>query len=151
MAMTVTVCCPKCGKRFRVGPKLHGQRIRCSLCLEVFLAPVTDEPPTRQKVANSLEAAKQVLAADEEVLYGIFGMIGVSGLFPPRTFLNEFLMRGSDPCDQDGRMSDWQPFTVSPEEYHELKSWWVAHHAGAVEDRFGVECWDHWVQEVLDR
>jgi hypothetical protein len=129
---------------------MGGQRIRCPLCLELFLASDTDEAPTRQNVASSLEAAKQVLAADEEVLYGIFGMIGVSGSFPPRTFLNEFLMRDSDPCDQDGRMSDWQPFAMSPEEYGELKVWWMAGHPGAVEDSLGVENWDDWVQEVLN-
>ena len=116
----------------------------------MFLAPEKDEPPTSQKVAISIEAAKQVLAADEAVLYGIFGIIGVSGFFPPRTFLNEFLMRGSDPCDQDGRMSDWQPFAVSPEEYGELKAWWAANHAGAAENNMGVDCWDDWVQEVLN-
>ena len=71
----------------------------------------------------ALEAAKRVLTANEEVLYGIFGLIGSSGFFPPRAFLNEFLMRGHDPCDQDGRMDAWQPFAVLPAEYHELVGW----------------------------
>src|SRR5262245_16266178 len=57
-----------------------------------------------------LDVAKQVLTADEQVLYGIFGHIGTSGYFPPYEFLNEFLMVGCDPCDQDGRMANWQPF-----------------------------------------
>jgi hypothetical protein len=105
----------------------------------------------RRDVANSLETAKQVLVADEKVLYGIFGVIGSSGFFPPRAFLNEFLMKGHDPCDQDGRMSAWQPFTVSPEEYRELKAWWVAGSTGAVEDGLGVDCWDDWVPEILNR
>lgn len=149
--MPVTACCPRCGQRYRLNPKLRGRHMRCPLCLEEFLAPEMDEPPTRQNVASSLEAAKQVLAANEAVLYGIFGVIGSSGFFPPCAFLNEFLIRGSDPCDQDGRMSDWQPFAVSPEEYRELKAWWVAYHAGAVEDCLGVDCWDDWVQVVLDQ
>jgi hypothetical protein len=102
-------------------------------------------------VPSSLETAKQVLAANEKVLYGIFGVIGSSNFFPPQAFLNEFLMRGHDPCDQDGRMSAWQPFTVSPEEYHELKAWWVAGHAGATEASLGADGWDEWIQEILDR
>ena len=100
---------------------------------------------------GTLVPAKRVLSANEAVLYGIFGVIGSSGVFPPRAFLNEFLARGSDPCDQDGRMDGWEPFAVSPEEYPELVAWWVAGHPGAVEDGLGVACWDDWVQEVLDR
>ena len=91
---------------------------------------------------TSLESAKQVLAANEAVLYGIFGVIGSSGYFPPRDFLNDFLMQGNDPCDQDGRMCAWEPFAVSPEEYREIKTWWMADHAGAVEDSLGADCWD---------
>ena len=98
---------------------------------------------------SSIEAAKQVLAADEAVLYGIFGPIGSSGYFPPRPFLNEFLMRGSDPCDQDGRMPRWHPFTLSPDEYLAVKTWWQVGHPGAVEADLGTGCWDDWVQEIL--
>src|ERR1700687_1673171 len=58
-----------------------------------------------QDVRSCLDIAKQVLAANEAVLYGIFGVIGSSGYFPPRDFLNDFLRQGTDPCDQDGRMS----------------------------------------------
>jgi hypothetical protein len=105
----------------------------------------------RQDVRDPLYAAKQVLMIDEKVLYGIFGFIGSSGYFPPREFLNEFLMGGSDPCDQDGRMSHWRPFAVSAEEYRDLKEWWAARYADAVEDSLGVENWDDWVQEILDR
>ena len=100
---------------------------------------------------STLDTAKQVLAANEAVLYGIFGVIGSSGYFPPRALLNEFLMRGNDPCDQDGRMDAWQPFALSPEEYREVKAWWVAGHADAVEDSLGVDSWDDWVQEILGR
>lgn len=99
----------------------------------------------------ALAKAKRVLAANEAVRFGIFGFIGSSGFFPPRTFLNEFLMQGHDPCDQDRRMWEWHPFAVSPEEYRELKAWWVADHAGAVEDHLGTECWDDWLQEILNR
>jgi hypothetical protein len=102
-------------------------------------------------VPSSLESAKQVLEANEKVLYGIFGVIGSSGYFPPRDFLNDFLMQGNDPCDQDGRMSAWQPFAVSPEEYCQIKAWWMAGHTGAVEHALGADCWDDWVQEILNR
>jgi hypothetical protein len=102
-------------------------------------------------VPTSLDTAKQVLMADEAVMYGIFGVIGSSGYFPPRNFLNIFLLQGHDPCDQDGRMSNWQPFAVSPEKYRDLKAWWVADHAGAVEDDLGADCRDDWVQEMLNR
>jgi hypothetical protein len=102
-------------------------------------------------VQSSLDAAKQVLMADASVLYGIFGVIGSSGVFPPRKFLNEFLMQGHDPCDQDRRLAGWRPFDVSAEEYRELKEWWLAGHAGAVEDDLAVDGWDDWVQEILNR
>src|ERR1035437_3982398 len=77
---------------------------------------------------NFVDAAKRVLADDEAVLFGIFGVIGTSGYFPPSAFLNEFFMHGNDPCDQDGRMKEWTPFTLSPEEYREVFSWWVLSH-----------------------
>jgi hypothetical protein len=102
-------------------------------------------------VRTPLDAAKQVLADNEAVLYGIFGQVGSCGYFPPRLFLNEFLMRGHDPCDQDGRMPAWQPFAVAPDEYYDLKEWWAARHDGAVEDGLGVDSWDAWVQEILSR
>lgn len=105
----------------------------------------------RKDVSNSVESAKQVLAANEAVLYGIFGVIGSSGYFPPRDFLNDFLLKGNDPCDQDGRMSAWQPFAVSPEDYRLIKAWWMANHAGAVEDALSADCWADWVQEILNR
>ena len=100
---------------------------------------------------NVLESAKQLLAANETVQYGIFGVIGSSGVFPPQEFLNEFLAQGNDPCDQDGRMSRWKPFNLSPEEYNQLLEWWLEDHPNAVKDRLGAECWDDWVQEVVDR
>lgn len=103
-----------------------------------------------RNVASSLDTAKQVLAANEAVLYGIFGVVGASGYFPPLRFLNEFLVRGQDPCDQDGRMPAWQPLTLGPEEYGDLQAWWVAGHPGATEDNLGVDSWDEWVQEIID-
>jgi hypothetical protein len=63
--------------------------------------------------------------------------------------LNEFFAGGNDPCDQDSRMCEWKPFTVSQQEYLEIKDWWVAAHPGVVEDDLGAESWDAWVREVL--
>lgn len=106
---------------------------------------------TGANVASPLESAKKVLTANEVVQFGIFGTIACSGFFPPREFLNEFLAIGSDPCDQDGRMFEWQPFAVSPEEYHALLAWWEADHPGDAEDRLDADCWDNWVQAVFNR
>jgi hypothetical protein len=101
-------------------------------------------------MAQAVETAKRVLEADEAVLYGIFGVIGGSGYFPPRDFLNEFLMVGNDPCDQDGRMSRWQPFALSPEDYEVVKAWWVAGHPDAVVSDLNVDNWDDWIQAILN-
>lgn len=101
-------------------------------------------------MAGAVATAKRVLAADESVLYGIFGVIGRTGYFPPRQFLNEFLMIGNDPCDQDGRMDRWQPFTLSQDEYDQVKWWWAAGHHGAVASDLGVGCWTDWVQVILN-
>ena len=102
-------------------------------------------------MSNSLAVAKRILSDNSEVLYGIFGIIEVSGYFPPLAFLNEFLMKGSDPCDQDQRMDDWKPFEISEGEYADIKRWWIAMNPGAVEDALGEDCWEDWVQEILDR
>jgi len=99
---------------------------------------------------RNVDAARRVLAANEVVLYGIFGVIGASGYFPPREFLNEFFMAGSDPCDQDGRMDRWRPFTLSPAEYDEVRAWWATGHSGAMTSKLGVESWGDWVQVVLN-
>jgi hypothetical protein len=101
-------------------------------------------------MAGAVDAAKRVLTADEAVLYGIFGVIGGSGYFPPRQFLNEFLMAGCDPCDQDGRMGGWQPFTLSPGKYDDVKAWWMSGHLGAITSELGVESWNDWVQVILN-
>ena len=57
---------------------------------------------------NDIAKSKNILTENTNVLYGIFGIISTSGYFPSFYFLNEFLMQGSDPCDQDGRMEEWK-------------------------------------------
>ncbi|WP_082568754.1 hypothetical protein [Rhizobacter sp. Root1221] len=101
-------------------------------------------------MSKTVLAAKEVLAANEEVRYGIFGVVGGSKVFPPRTFLNEFFAGGNDPCDQDGRMGSWRPFSVTEHDYLEIKAWWVANHPGVAEDDLGVSEWDDWVQALLN-
>ncbi|APW41189.1 hypothetical protein [Rhodoferax saidenbachensis] len=95
-------------------------------------------------------SAMEVLTANEAVRFGIFGVVGASKVFPPHGFLNEFFAAGNDPCDQDNLMGAWRPFSVSHQEYLEIKDWWVAAHPGVVEDDLGAANWDDWVQEVLN-
>ncbi|URG53896.1 hypothetical protein IG605_006225 [Pectobacterium quasiaquaticum] len=99
---------------------------------------------------NNINNAKRILDENTKVLYGIFGVISSSGYFPPLPFLNEFFLVGSDPCDQDGRMGCWRPFTLILSEYEVVKEWWFASHPGTVESRLGCECWGDWVQELLE-
>lgn len=101
-------------------------------------------------MSHSVETAKKVLTANRAVLYGIFGIIESSGYFPPIKFLNQFLAQGSDPCDQDGRMRKWPPFTLSAQDYVEVKAWWLTHHPDAREDDLGTDSWDDWIQIMLD-
>lgn len=103
----------------------------------------------RSVMPGAVDSAKHILAVDEKVQYGIFGLIGGSGYFPPKEFLNEFLMVGCDPCDQDGRMSSWEPFALSHEEYDEVKAWWASAHPGTVASNLGVGCWQDWACVII--
>ncbi|MGR4048935.1 hypothetical protein [Kosakonia cowanii] len=94
--------------------------------------------------------AIHILNANIHVPYGIFSIIDGSGYFPPLAFLNEFFLRGSDPCDQDCRMGTWRPFALSSEEYAVVKEWWFASNKNAAVADLGCACWDEWVQEILD-
>ena len=93
--------------------------------------------------------AKRVLSENTKVPYEIFGIIDTSGYFPPRLFLNEFLIGGSDPCDQDERMENWTPFALSEEEYSIILSWWQTKYPGTVEDRLNANSWSDWVPKIL--
>lgn len=101
-------------------------------------------------MTESVDIAKYVLLENIKVKYGIFGFIKGSGYFPPLLFLNQFLMGGSDPCDQDGRMESWQPFSLSNEDYMKIKEWWVGVDPNAKEDALGTDCWEDWIQEILE-
>jgi hypothetical protein len=99
---------------------------------------------------NQSAEAIRILTANIHVPYGIFSIIDGSGYFPPLAFLNAFLLQGSDPCDQDCRMGTWRPFALTSEEYATVKKWWLETNENAVVTDFGCECWDDWVQEILD-
>lgn len=95
--------------------------------------------------------AIEILKENSKVLYGIFGEVESSNYFPPRVFLNEFLMQGNDPCDQDGRMDNWQPFEVSDDEYISVLNWWIENKSSnaKVED-LGVNNWNDWAVELIE-
>jgi len=101
-------------------------------------------------MTGNIENAKTVLLENARVLYGIFGVVASSNYFPPRDLLNEFLMGGSDPCDQDERMAPWQPFALSPEEFAAVQQWWCELHPDAVTDALGATYWSEWTRELLD-
>jgi len=101
-------------------------------------------------VQDQVALAKKVLSENTKVLYGIFGIIETSGYFPPRDFLNEFFLGGSDPCDQDGRMDSWIPFELSAEEYNLIQLWWQSKYPGTVVNKLNSESWNDWVQEILE-
>lgn len=95
--------------------------------------------------ANPADTAKKVLTTS---LY--FRGIASSDYFPPRLFLNEFLMKGCHDWDQDRITEDWTPFVLSPDEYDEVKTWWLAKNPRSVESDFGAGGWDHWIQVILN-
>ena len=101
-------------------------------------------------VQDHVALAKRVLSENTKVLYGIFGIIEESGYFPSRPFLNEFLVGGNDPCDQDGRMESWNPFELSETEYSVVLSWWQLKYPNAVVDNLNSDSWNDWLQEILE-
>jgi hypothetical protein len=99
---------------------------------------------------TTVELVKQILTANTKVLHGLFGIIEASGYFPPRLFLNEFLMHGSDPRDQDARMDSWTPFALSADDYSVVKIWWLQDHPDAIEDTLDENCWTDWMVKILE-
>jgi hypothetical protein len=100
---------------------------------------------------DAVQFAKQILAANEEVLFGIFGQIGRSRYFPPQEYLNEFFKQGSDPCDQDSRMGQWRPFVLSMTEFEDVFSWWAERHPGTVVTDLDTSSWHNWIQVILQQ
>ncbi len=99
---------------------------------------------------NFVEKTKGILNENTTVLYGIFGIISDSGFFPTRKLLNEFLLKGNAPCDQDERMDHWKPFELKTKEYSEIKKWWIGLYPNAVESDLEQKSWEDWVQIIID-
>ncbi|WP_324766870.1 hypothetical protein [Pokkaliibacter plantistimulans] len=93
--------------------------------------------------------AIKVLTDDVTVIHGIFVAIKRSGFFPPAPFLNEFLEKGTDSCDQDGIMDRWTPFILSSEEYQTVLLWWLTQYPGTVVAGFGAVNWNEWVGVIV--
>lgn len=102
-------------------------------------------------MSSAVNEAKRVLAENSRILFGFFGVVENSEVFPPRDFLNEFLLVGYDPCDQDQRMGTWSPFRLTNEEYVQIKEWWLQFHPGAREDSLGESSWHNWATALLER
>jgi hypothetical protein len=105
---------------------------------------------SEKNMKNSIENAKAILLENKKVKFGIFGIIESSGYFPPRIFLNQFLLEGNDPCDQDGRMDKWIPFELNIEEFEIIKDWWIDLHPNTIVDNLNQNNWDDWIQKILD-
>ena len=98
---------------------------------------------------TTTKLAKSILEDNQNVLYGIFGVVVSSSWFQPANFLNELLQGGGDPCDQDGRMPTWSPFSLTAREYEEVKQWWLELHPQSQVSDLGVEDWSEWSFEII--
>ena len=105
---------------------------------------------SKDNIMDNAENAIKIINENTHVIYGIFGIIDSSGYFPPLDFINEFFSGGSDPCDQDFRMGSWRPFKIDKFEYEKVKLWWIDNHKGCLESTLGCECWDDWIQYILN-
>lgn len=47
-------------------------------------------------------------------------------------------------------MKDWAPFTLSAQDYLDVKEWWQSNHAGSCEDSLDADNWNEWVQAILN-
>lgn len=100
---------------------------------------------------NKSDLATTILEENTKILYGIFGVVIASGFFPTWHILNGFFSQGNDPCDQDGCMEAWRPFELDEEEYFVLLEWWLTVYPNSRVESFGVESWDDWIVEVVER
>ncbi len=99
----------------------------------------------------SVELAIKILKENSNVLYGVFGIIETTQYFPPKNFFNQFLEKGNDPCDQDGRMESWKPFNLNDIEYKEIKEWWLSKHPEVTVNSLGASSWNEWQSIILEK
>ncbi len=104
----------------------------------------------KREHSTELELAKTIISTNVGVLYGAFSIIDSSEYFPPLHILNDFLFTGTDACDQDGRMPDWEPFKLALDDYGFLKAWWFESHPDAREDALDSTSWNDWFCAVLE-
>lgn len=97
-----------------------------------------------------IERAIKVLTENTKVLYGFFGVVEQSPFFPPCSFLNEFFQKGFDPCDQDSRMRNWEPFELNLQEYEAVASWWLKNHPNSTINALEVKNWDDWQIKIIE-
>jgi hypothetical protein len=48
-------------------------------------------------------------------------------------------------------MASWAPFSLSVEEFDNVKSWWRESYPNTKEDALGATSWNEWVQAILNR
>ncbi|WP_180801671.1 hypothetical protein [Vibrio parahaemolyticus] len=99
---------------------------------------------------NNSELAICILSENKKVRYGMFGYINGEKYFPPLEFFNDFLKGGNDPCDQDGLMGKWTPFTLSEEEYQVVLEWWRLENPDFVVDTLDASDWNDWCLTLIE-
>ena len=108
----------------------------------------------QKKTGNRMEdnsgLAIRLLSENKKVRYGIFGYIDGEKYFPPLEFFNDFLRGGSDPCDQDGLMGGWTPFTLSEKEYRIVLAWWGQENPDFVVDHLDASDWSDWCVTLME-
>ncbi|CAH0525772.1 hypothetical protein [Vibrio hippocampi] len=96
------------------------------------------------------EFAIRILSDNKKVMHGIFRFINGEKYFPPVEFINEFFEGGSDPCDQDCLMGEWEPFSLLEEEYQSVFNWWLRENPDAVIDYLNASDWSDWCVTLIE-
>ena len=93
-----------------------------------------------------LEQAKQVATNGLS-----FRIVEQSGLLPPQDILNTFLARGCDDLP-DERVLEWEPSSLTQQEYRDLLAWWQLKQPRARVDRLDVQVagFSRWFARAID-
>ncbi len=97
---------------------------------------------------SDLELVKKIVGESPT-----FKIIDGETYFPPLKVMNDFLIQGHDPADQDDLYPRWNPFEIDENTYRQLKLWWITDNPDAKEDWLGLnESESHlWFTEAYDR